>query len=47
MSGPVGQNIVISARVAEPLKDSRPDLVSLGAYRLRGVSERQELFTLD
>ncbi|MEW9920877.1 adenylate/guanylate cyclase domain-containing protein [Marimonas sp. MJW-29] len=47
MSGPVGQDIVISSAVARPLLDSRPDLVSLGAYRLRGVKDRQELFTLD
>ena len=47
MSGPVGQNIVISSKVALPVMDERPDLVSLGQYRLRGVSERQELFTLD
>ncbi|MEM6939481.1 MAG: adenylate/guanylate cyclase domain-containing protein [Pseudomonadota bacterium] len=47
MSGPVGQNIVISSAVAQPLREVRPDLVSLGAYRLRSVTERQELFTLD
>lgn len=47
MSDPVGQKIVISSAVAEPLKPVRPDLVSLGAYRLRGVKDRQELFTLD
>ena len=47
MSGPVGQDIVISSAVAAPLLESRTDLVSLGAYRLRGVTERQELFTLD
>ena len=47
MTGPVGQDIVISAAVAAPLRESRPDLVSLGAYRLRGVRDRQELFTLD
>ena len=47
MSGSVDQRIVISSAVAAPLKDSRPDLVSLGQYRLRGVRDRQELFTLD
>ena len=40
-------DIDISSKVARPLLDSRPDLVSLGQYRLRGVTERQELFTLD
>ena len=43
----VDQAIVISSRVARPALDRRPDLVSLGQYRLRGVTERQELFTLD
>jgi adenylate cyclase len=47
MTGPVGQDIVISSKVAVPVKDQRPDLVSLGQYRLRGVTERQELFTVD
>ncbi len=47
MSAHVDQPIVIGANVARPLLDRRPDLVSLGQYRLRGVSERQELFTLD
>ncbi|MGR3743050.1 MAG: adenylate/guanylate cyclase domain-containing protein [Pseudooceanicola nanhaiensis] len=47
MCGPVGQEIAISARVARPALDKRPALVSLGSYRLRGVRERQELFTLD
>ena len=47
MSDPVGQNIVVSSAVATPLLAQRKDLVSLGAYRLRGVAERQELFTLD
>lgn len=47
MSGPLDQKIVISSAVAEPLRKSRPDLVSLGQYRLRGVTERQEIFTLD
>ena len=47
MSGPVDQTIVISSAVADPLRIDRPELVSLGQYRLRGVTERQELFTLD
>ncbi len=47
MCGPVDQTIVISSAVAAPIKEERPDLVSLGQYRLRGVTERQELFTLD
>ena len=47
MCGAVDQAIVISSAVAAPLRDSRADLVSLGQYRLRGVKERQELFTLD
>ncbi|MEM8775199.1 MAG: adenylate/guanylate cyclase domain-containing protein [Pseudomonadota bacterium] len=47
MCSAVDQSIVISAKVATPLLESIPDLVSLGQYRLRGVRERQELFTLD
>jgi len=47
MTGPVGYPIVISAPVATPLQGRRDDLVSLGAYRLRGVADRLELFTLD
>jgi adenylate cyclase len=47
MCGPLDQTIVISSKVAEPLIGIRPDLVSLGQYRLRGVTDRQELFTLD
>lgn len=47
MCSAVDQTIIISSKVARPLLDSRPDLVSLGQYRLRGVTERQELFTLD
>jgi adenylate cyclase len=43
----VDQTIIISSKVAEPLRDLLPDLVSLGQYRLRGVTDRQELFTLD
>ncbi|MEO0569569.1 MAG: adenylate/guanylate cyclase domain-containing protein [Pseudomonadota bacterium] len=47
MCSAVDQSIVISAKVAAPLLTSIPELVSLGQYRLRGVQERQELFTLD
>ena len=47
MCGNVDQTIVISSRVARPLLKQIPQLVSLGQYRLRGVTERQELFTLD
>ncbi len=47
MSSAVDQTIVISAKVAAPLLEDFPELVSLGQYRLRGVSERQELYTLD
>ncbi len=43
----VDQTIVISALVARPLLEARPDLVSLGQYRMRGVADRHELFTLD
>ncbi|MEP4198588.1 MAG: adenylate/guanylate cyclase domain-containing protein [Aliishimia sp.] len=47
MSAMVDQTIVIGANVARPLLEKRDDLVSLGQYRLRGVTDRQELFTLD
>lgn len=47
MCSHVDQTIIISSAVAAPLRTQRPDLVSLGQYRLRGVTERQELFTLD
>lgn len=47
MCSHVDQPIVISGAVAQPLLDRRTDLVSLGTYRLRGVAERQELFTID
>uniref|UniRef100_UPI003B51D086 hypothetical protein n=1 Tax=Roseovarius indicus TaxID=540747 RepID=UPI003B51D086 len=47
MCSAVDQAIVISARVAAPVLADVPQLVSLGQYRLRGVRERQELFTLD
>nr|WP_275411555.1 adenylate/guanylate cyclase domain-containing protein [Shimia biformata] len=47
MCAHVDQPIVISARVARPHLQARSELVSLGTYRLRGVAERHELFTLD
>lgn len=47
MAALVDQRIVISSAVARPLLAQRPDLVSLGQYRLRGVTDRQELFTID
>lgn len=47
MTAMVDQTIVIGSNVAKPLLELRDDLVSLGQYRLRGVAERQELFTLD
>lgn len=47
MSAHVDQQIVIGSNVARPLLGERSDLVSLGQYRLRGVRDRQELFTLD
>lgn len=47
MCSHVDQPVVISARVARPHLKDRPALVSLGQYRLRGVAERHELFTLD
>ncbi|HBS51045.1 MAG TPA: adenylate/guanylate cyclase domain-containing protein [Rhodobacteraceae bacterium] len=47
MCAHVDQPVVISARVARPHLADRPALVSLGQYRLRGVAERHELFTLD
>lgn len=47
MCAHVDQNIVISANVARPKLAEFDALVSLGTYRLRGVANRQELFTLD
>jgi adenylate cyclase len=47
MTGPLDQSIVISSQVARDVCHSRPELVSLGQYRLRGVTNRLELFTLD
>jgi adenylate cyclase len=47
MCAHVDQPIVISSNVARPMLPHCPELVSLGTYRLRGVADRQELFTLD
>ncbi|MEM7318639.1 MAG: adenylate/guanylate cyclase domain-containing protein [Pseudomonadota bacterium] len=47
MCNAVDQTVVISASVAAELLGKIPELVSLGQYRLRGVTERLELFTLD
>nr|WP_321250552.1 adenylate/guanylate cyclase domain-containing protein [uncultured Ruegeria sp.] len=47
MCSALDQNIVVSDKVAVELVSSIPSLVSLGQYRLRGVAERQELFTID
>ena len=47
MCGQVDQQIVISDRVAHPLRGEDADLVSLGHYRMRGVVNRYELFTLE
>lgn len=41
------QQILISDIVARPSLKDRPALVSVGQYRLRGVRDRQELYTLD
>ena len=47
MCNMVDQNIIISSNVARVVMPHRDDIVSLGQYRLRGVTDRQELFTLD
>lgn len=47
MCNALDQNILLSSKVAGELVEEVPSLVSLGQYRLRGVAERQELFTLD
>lgn len=47
MCSALDQNIVVSNEVAESLTKSIPNLVSLGQYRLRGVADRVELFTID
>ena len=47
MCSGLDQQILISSVVAQPALDQRPALVSVGVYRLRGVTDRVELFTLD
>ncbi|MCE8545128.1 adenylate/guanylate cyclase domain-containing protein [Ruegeria pomeroyi] len=42
----VGRNIILSEPVAEIAGHTAHDLVSLGRYMLRGVSEPQELYTI-
>lgn len=42
----VGRNIILSEPVARSAAATGHDLVSLGRYMLRGVSEPQELFTI-
>ncbi len=43
----VGQSVILTEKVAEAVRAARTDVVSLGQYRLRGVTDRLELFTLD
>jgi adenylate cyclase len=47
MCSNVDQTVIVGSNVAKPVMALRDDLVSLGQYRLRGVADRQELFTLD
>ena len=47
MCSGLDQNILVSSNIAEPVLELRPALVSVGQYRLRGVADRMELFTLD
>ncbi|WP_050931644.1 adenylate/guanylate cyclase domain-containing protein [Aestuariivita boseongensis] len=47
MCSALDQQILISSLVAQPVLQDRPALVSVGQYRLRGVRDRQELYTLD
>jgi len=42
----VGQNLIFSQVVREAVSDTKYDIVSLGRYMLRGVSEPFELFTI-
>ena len=46
MGGQLEQKLIMSSTVAESAEAHRDQLVSLGRYMLRGVSEPQELFTL-
>ncbi len=47
MCSALDQQILVSAIAAERALEVRPALVSVGQYRLRGVADRMELFTLD
>jgi adenylate cyclase len=42
----LGQSLILSEMVVKHADATRHDIVSLGRYMLRGVSEPQELFTL-
>ena len=42
----IGRNIIVSQKIFEASQSGRHDLVSLGRYMLRGVSEPQELYTV-
>lgn len=46
MCGQLKQDLIISSEVARAVTAHQSNLVSLGHYRLHGVSELQELFTL-
>jgi adenylate cyclase len=46
MCGQLEQDLIISSKVAQSITAHRGDLVSLARYKLRGVSEPQELFAL-
>jgi len=46
MCGQLESDLTISAKVGQSITARRKNLVSLGRYKLRGVSEPQELFTL-
>ncbi|MDF2371482.1 MAG: adenylate/guanylate cyclase domain-containing protein [Rhizobiaceae bacterium] len=45
MCNPLEQNLIISSKVARAGQVQRDDLISLGRYMLRGISEPQELYT--
>ena len=42
----LGQRVILSGTLAQEVKDSQFDLVSLGRYMMRGVARPQELFTI-
>jgi len=46
MCNPLEENIIMSSEVARSAMSQRDDLVSLGPYKLRGVSAPRELFAL-